>query len=379
MTLRRPFPSSRGPWVLSALLVLTAGDRANVGPPSSGGQLAAEPAGIKNVAIAHEELALDLRSLAENGPAQVEAVYHLENGGAEKKLDLLFASGSPGVAGFRVWLDDRSLASAPAPGAALPPTWQAPQHTPGLHGEGDLSYLHYGAHAVTPLAFTAVVPSGPHTLRVSYAADATRQFYGNPTVYRQFAYVLAPARAWAGFGGLDVVVHLPDGWQAASQPALVRDGDRLRGSFPDVPADAIALTVQAPPGPAYRPVVFGSLGTLGLAGLGGALLCWWGGWNKGRSIGRAAGPRRGWLRRHAWPRSLGLAVLWGLAVLGAGLLAVFGPDWVLPAGQVNHYGYGQPLAVMGVFFLSAVALPVGFVISQVTALLTCHRAADPGS
>jgi hypothetical protein len=36
--------------------------------------------------------------------------------------------------------------------------------------------------------------------------------------------------------------------------------------------------------------------------------------------------------------SLGIGVTWGAAVLGAGLVATFGPDWVLPAGQVKGFG-----------------------------------------
>ena len=59
-----------------------------------------------------------------------------------------------------------------------------------------------------------------------------------PTITWQFAYVLAPARAWGGFGGLDVEVLLPHGWRAAYTPDLLRNGDMLRRNFDVVPADA---------------------------------------------------------------------------------------------------------------------------------------------
>jgi hypothetical protein len=56
-------------------------------------------------------------------------------------------------------------------------------------------------------------------------------------------------------------------------------------------------------------------------------------------------------------------------------LAIFSPDWVLPSGQASHYGYGQAFALVGVILLSTVAVPVGFLIAQVTAVLVSRRAA----
>jgi hypothetical protein len=210
---------------------------------------------------------------------------------------------------------------------------------------------------------------------VSYAAEAAINRRGRPTVYRQFAYVLAPARTWAGFGGLDVVVHLPEGWHAACTPPLRRQGDTLTGSFSDLPADALALTLQAPAGWAYQPLVSASLGLLILVGVGGPVFCWWAGRAKGRSLARSTpGGRPGWLRRLAWPRSLGVGVLWGGAILASGVFAISGPDLALPAGQVSIYGYGRIIAAFGVVCFGLLAVPVGFVIAQVTAVVVRARA-----
>ena len=57
----------------------------------------------------------------------------------------------------------------------------------------------------------------------------------------------------------------------------------------------------------------------------------------------------------------------GIAVFGTGVLAINAPDAMLPAGQVNHYGYGQVFAFIGVLMGSMLLVPIGFVISQVTA------------
>jgi hypothetical protein len=351
-----------------ALLLVPVSVRANVGPPASGGQVVAEPAGIQDVEITRESLTIDLRPLACNELARVEAVYHLHNRGAEKTLDLLFASGSPGIASFQVSLGDRVLTSRYTMDGVLPASWKAPRQTPGIDGS-PLDYLRYRSREVKPVAFTAVVGPGRHTLEVRYAAEAATHLYGHPTVYRQFAYVLAPARSWSGFGGLDVTVHLPPDWRGASAPVLDREGDTLHGSFAEVPADALALTVQAPEGWAYQPLSYGSLGLLGLVLLAGPILCGWAGWRKGRSLALPARDQPTGLARFAWPRALGLAVVWGIAVLGAGLLAVFGPDQVLPAGQESHYGYGQAFALLGVLFLTGLAVPLGFALALVTTVV----------
>ncbi|HKB05554.1 MAG TPA: hypothetical protein VKD90_25240 [Gemmataceae bacterium] len=362
---------------VAALLAFPAVIRANVGPPASGGQLTAEPVGIKDVAIERETLSIDLRPLAERGRAKVEAVYHLYNHGAERTLDLLFASGSADVADFRVWLDDRPVASAPAANATLPESWKAPTQTPGIGGGRVLNYPLYRARPISPIAFVVTIPAGRHTLKVAYAADAGEHLDGYPTVYQQFAYVLAPARSWAGFGGLDVTVQLPAGWHAASAPELSRDGDTLTGHFSDIPADSIALTIQAPAGLAYWSAVFGSIGLLVVAAIAGIYLCWRLGRTKGRAQAQlqADGQHKG----RAWPYSIRLGLSWGLAVLAAGLLATFGPDWVLPSGQSSsHYGYGQAFATIGVVMLVLVVVPIGFTIAQFTAVFVRREWARAG-
>ena len=359
-------------WLALVVLTVPTVSHANVGPPSSGGQVVAEPVGVVGVDITRETLTIDLRPLAANGLARVEAVYHLLNHGPEKRLDLLFASGSANVADFQVWLGDQPVATAPAKDQQLPASWQAPRETPGLHDGRGLDYLRYQSRSVTPVAFTVIVPPGRHDLKVRYTAEAATNLLGRPTVYRQFAYVLAPARAWSGFGSLDVAIHLPEHWRAACLPVLSREGDTLKGSFTNLPADAIALTVQAPEGWAYRVLVYASLGLLGVVGLGGAVVCWIGGWSKGRRLALPVQKRSGWLDRHAWPRSVGLGVAWSLAILAAGSFATFAPDWTLPSGQGSHYGYGQGFALLGVFALSILAFPLGFVIAQLAAVVVSH-------
>jgi hypothetical protein len=325
------------------------------------------------VAITRETLTIDLRPLANGGRGRVEAVYHLNNLGTETKLDLLFASGSPRVEEFEVTLDNKPVPAKPAGDAPYPQSWRPPRHTPAIGDSGSLGYLEYDALAAAPMAFTLVVPRGSHELTVRYAAEAAKHFFGEPTVYRQFAYVLAPARAWAEFGGLDVAIHLPQNWRAAITPEMERRGDTLQGSFDHLPADAIALTVQAPVGWAYHFIKWGGMLLFGLAGVGGAVWCSRRGLATGRRIAETTGKNSRWLERHAWPGSLRSGLAWSLAILTAGLTATLLPDAVLPRGQVNHYGYGQVLAALGVFALAILAAPVGFMIAQSTATIARRR------
>ena len=258
---------------------------ANAGPPYySDGQIAAEPSGLKGITIAHETLDIDMRQLHPNprrtydetdspeirNPIDVSVAYSITNRGPAREVALVFASGAPNTAGFSVRLDGQPIAARPAISVTLPAEWMPPTTTPGLDGN-DLNYLgppnaHNGwghfpstsARSVTSTyAFTVTIPTGDSALAVEYRAEP-QQFrsggYSNNLNSYQFAYVLAPARAWDGFGGLDMTVHLPACWLAASRPGLTQVGGELRGSFESVPADALALTVA--PCDAARPISF---------------------------------------------------------------------------------------------------------------------------
>src|SRR5206468_3910385 len=98
------------------------------------------------------------------------------------------------------------------------------------------------------LAFALTFAPGVHEVTVRYRARPTAHSAGSPALFWQLAYVLAPARSWAGFGGLAARIDLPPGWRAAVTPAMHRQGDALVGTWSALPADAIAITAQAPVG-----------------------------------------------------------------------------------------------------------------------------------
>ena len=355
---KRSEPS--GVSVALLLFIIPMSAWANVGPPSSGGHLVADLAGSLEVAITREKLTIDMRPVASGKPARVEALYQLHNDGEAREFELLFASGSSFVNDFQISLGDQSIDCVPAPKAELPESWKAPTHTPALDGIR-LDYLRYRHKQITPMRFTVAIPPGKHVLKMSYQAETAIHQYGHPHVYRQFAYVLAPARSWAEFGGLDVVIQLPETWRAACSLPLSREGDTLTGSFDALPAGAISLTLQAPEGSLYRPLAYAGLGLLALTGIGGAVVCGRGGRAAGRSDGSA------------WPAAILWPAAWGLAVFAAGMFAIFGPDLALSSAQASHYGYGRAFAMIGVVFLAGLAMAVGFIITLSAAAVFRRR------
>ena len=279
--------------------------------PVRAGDVLGEPAGgLGSVVVEHERLTMDLRPLAKGRPAVVEAAYRTRNDGAARTLRLLFVADGLRGAG-EVWLDGRPVATRRVAPGPLPASWRAPPETPALDG-GTLMYeaKHAGA-----LAFQVPLAAGRHEIRVRYPAQASVfQTSGLMPVW-QLGYVLAPAREWGGFGRLDVRVELPRGWSAAATPALRRDGDALVGSWRGIPADALALSAQAPaPRAGWRYGLWAGFCVVGL------WLCARGGRWAGAALGRSG-------RRAAWelPVTVGLATAWTLAAMLTLLLI---PPWI---------------------------------------------------
>jgi hypothetical protein len=238
-----------------------------------------------------------------------------------------------------------------------------PQESELIDG-GELGYEL--RHEATPLGFRLAVPPGRHDLAISFGADAVRHHHDEPTLLRQFAYVLSPARTWADFGGLDVTVHVPPGWRAAVAPAMRHEGDTLRATFATVPADSIALTVQAPAG-WYTPVKYATLALFALVALGGGFVV--ARWTRARERRRQLS-----LAPASVLVGLGRGLVWGLAVSATGVLAIQGPELVLPDGQADHRDYA--LALFGVVFAPIVATAIGAIVSVV---VTRGERALPGA
>jgi hypothetical protein len=336
---------------------------ANAGPISVGGQIVAEPIAIKNISISRETLTIDLRPTVENDPALVEAIYRLDNTGSAARHQLLFASGTNGDNQFVITLDDTVLTSETI-AASLPPEWKPPLVTPGISGSEDLEYGGDLFGNSTSVVFTAEIAPGLHTLKVCYHAHASMNLSGDPLVYHQFAYVLAPAKSWEHFGGLDVTIRFPEGWSIACTPEMARDGDTLRGSFTDIPADAVAITIQAPTPPAYERYKQISKVLLIAVVLIGPIICAVMSFRVGRRAERAA--------------SVGLTgvasgIMSAAVVAVVGWTAVYGIEQLLPTDQIARYGYGELFAVIGIIFLTFAVWILSTALAVVIGLIAFRK------
>lgn len=338
--------------MLLALMGSAGSAHANMAKGWEGGDRAGEPVGIADITITREELVIDMRPLVDRSAlAKVSATYHLDNRGADKQLDLVFAMGSRANA-FRVTLDGTEITSTLPSDAPLPESWQPPKTTPGLDG----GEHEYGlANPPLSVAFRIVIPAGRHDVAVTYSAQPVQFGDGSVLAY-QFGYVLSPARMWAGFGGLDLTVHVPKDWRIAVTPALEREGDTLRGSFPGVPADAVALTVQMPTR-WHAVVTIASPLAFALVAFGGLFVIGW----------RTRVDERRRLAANRFPfraAAFGRGVAWGVAFLASGMFAIFGPDLAV-SGQAYHRGYGQGFGAVGVVLGTFLAIIVGWIASSI--------------
>jgi hypothetical protein len=120
--------------------------------------------------------------------------------------------------------------------------------------------------------------------------------------------------------------------------AVVDRGLHRRATFGRIPADAIALSVQAPRG-WYDEARLASLVLLAFVVIGGGF---------GVAVRSRARARKlaGAGRIPSALAAIARAATWSIACCSAGMLAIFGPDHVLPGGPVRHYGYGHGFAVL---------------------------------
>ncbi|MBN79302.1 MAG: hypothetical protein CMJ70_04110 [Planctomycetaceae bacterium] len=367
--------------VLASLGLLGWGSVAwpNAGPRSTGAFVIAEPPGVADVQIARETLSIDLRPAQLGQKAIVEATYLLHNEGEERLLELLFAFGSRENKDWSITLDDKPLEGVITPGADMPIAWRPPRETPGLESDTPLSYG-LGWPTVAPLAFKLVVPSGNAVLKVRYQAEIALN-YARPSMYRQFAYILSPARSWASFGGLDLTIQVPGGWSVAATLDLEREGDLLRGNFDRIPADSLAITMRPAVPVGYQRLFEVSRAVAIFLGLAG----WFGCWKAGRvwagELVRSAAADAS-ARYYQTIKLLGGAVLigflYGMLMTAATWWTAFGPDVVYPPSASEQqlaqaaslsFGYLSIFKMIGLFLLAGVLAGVAGLIALVAGLL----------
>jgi hypothetical protein len=337
--------------ILLACVLVPALAWANAARLARDGTIASEPEGLLNVAIVRETLTIDLREIPSNGTTLVEAAYRLDNRGEQRRLELAFVAGSP-VERFDARLDGAWVATRLVP--VDPETWPPPPTVPEIGGG---TRVHSMRHPEMSQAFTIELPPGEHELVVRYQGMAANDRTCAPTICWTFAYLLAPARTWAEFGGLDATILVPPAWEIAVEPAFEREGDVLRASFSELPADVIGATLQAPGPAGYGAVVVATWLLYALVVIGG-----------------------GWvtLRAGAWWHSLRGRIVpffvvpaWTAAVVLAGTATIALPRAMVSGRQAPSGGYDDLWPWLALF----VCLPLGIVLAIIGARRQRNREA----
>lgn len=344
---------------------------ANVAAPSQGGNLAGEPTGLEKIFITRERLTIDFRPLGQLQSAMdkrnisVEAVYEVENMGEAINQTLVFATGARNAEDFKIWIDDRQIERTEIVEGNLPVSWQAPKETPWKDGR-QLMYAP-SRNLSRGIRFQMNIPPGRHQIKASYQSEAAVYAALEPLKAWQFAYILAPAREWAGFGNLDVTVYLPEKWEAVTAPELQREADVLRGSFTGIPADALAITARAPLPKNYRTIqTVGDVAFWAIL-IAFPLLIIFYAWRRGDKL-------KLW-----WLWGIALNILWSALIFAAGMLVFYGANYTIPDAQYSTYGYGDPFAFLFVLFVSAAALVVGTGLWMLIVYLKRRRTAVSNS
>jgi hypothetical protein len=247
---------------------------------------------------------------------------------------------------------------------------------PGIDQPDNIFHVRDSPSDVTLRGFSVTLPTGASTLVARYRARAAGTDEHRPTVTWLFPYVLAPAREWGSFGGLDVTAYVPDGWEAASTPALEREGEVLRGSFTGLPADNLVLAARAPPPPGVRWAMCLWMILYLIVFVGGGFLCL----TVGRWLGHLLARTMPTGKEGEWP-GLWIVVV-AILMTSAWMAALYGTGnrasrqiHAAFAGQESPYFHWELFVPSCVgFLLLEVALPVGLVATSISAYRARNRA-----
>lgn len=233
-------------FIFLALILNSPAIFANVAAPILTGNLSGEPGGFEKILIKSENLTLDFRPLGEKSSGakvSIEAVYEIENTGAETPLELIFGLGRADVSDFAFFLDDAQIVPESNSAQAFSKNWKNPKKTI-WQNKKEVSYA--PNNSLSDVQVNLKIPPGSHKIKIIYKAEPTKNNAYAPVLLYQFAYILTPAKSWTGFNSLDVNVKIPAGWQIVADPEFEQNGEILTKHFETISADALTFTLGKP-------------------------------------------------------------------------------------------------------------------------------------
>ncbi|MGJ3244994.1 MAG: hypothetical protein ACFE0I_02835 [Elainellaceae cyanobacterium] len=171
----------------------------------------------------------------------------------------------------------------------------------------DLEQISPPKMPATGTNFTIPVPSGDHTLTITYRMRPY-EYHGNH-VYKDYVigYLFAPDPSWQSTDRIDLEVIVPRNWDMVSSLSMLRRDRVIWATYLDYPADGMAIAFR------YHLNPFAMLTSLALR-LGGAILGWVSAYRIGQQFSQSNWADR-FKRQSNIERLITLNVLAGLAFL----------------------------------------------------------------
>ena len=217
---------------------------ANMANPMRAGDRTGEPSGeLRKLHIERENLTLDLRPTAGKNPAMIEAHYFIRNDSSERTVDLVFIGVNIEDGNYEVLFDGVPVRTFVVADTTLPKEWMLSDSITNSF-DVDRIYKHEKTLQNNSLRFTLIISPGKHTITVRYKAALRHNVSRLPVITWYSDYILAPAKEWASFGSLHTTVLLPEGWEADSEPGMIRRGDSLIGEWDIIPKDILTVTLH---------------------------------------------------------------------------------------------------------------------------------------
>ncbi len=210
------------------------------------GDRTGEPSGeLRKLHIERENLTLDLRPTVAKNPAKIEAHYFIRNDSSERSVDIVFVGVNIEDGNYEVLFDGVPVRTFVVADSTLPKEWQLPDSIENVT-EVHKNNRHGIRLQNNSLRFTLVISHGNHTITVRYKGLLRHDVSRLPVITWYCDYILSPAKQWASFGSLHTTVLLPEGWEAESEPGMIRKGDSLVGEWDIIPRDVMTITLHTP-------------------------------------------------------------------------------------------------------------------------------------
>ncbi|CAN5208482.1 hypothetical protein BH09BAC5_BH09BAC5_08230 [soil metagenome] len=207
------------------------------------GQLTGAPLLGMHCSILHEELSVDIQSVATTGTAHVIATYTFVSDTLLNTVQLVFVANNLDGKKFSILLDHQTIKGDTSTIDSIPSEWKTPEEV--NFGTDHLYLRAYNRFFDRFILFSIPISKGMHILTVEYDAVLT-QFGTGPTITYDLLYILSPIKNWKDYQGLDLKVAVPENWIIESNLQMKKEGVWMHGHWNKIPDNYVFLTTKYP-------------------------------------------------------------------------------------------------------------------------------------